>query len=276
MSARTRPIASPACRRSGTRRSPPMRCSKPAAKPAPSRCRPALEWLEPLQVLDVKGDWAAQRPDVRPGGWAFQYANPHYPDTRRHRRGGDGDGSRRPRRPHRRSGRPFTGDRARARMDRGLAEPRRRVGRLRRRQHLSLSQSHPLRRPRRAARPADRRRHGALRLDAGAARRDARDEPGPGARHRRAHRRSGEGRKLVRPLGHELRLRNLVGAMRAGRRRSATRSPSRCAAPSPGSSRIQNADGGWGESARAATGSITRATRLRPAPLRRRPGRCSG
>ncbi len=40
----------------------------------------ALDWLQPLQVLDVKGDWAAQRPDVRPGGWAFQYANPHYPD----------------------------------------------------------------------------------------------------------------------------------------------------------------------------------------------------
>ena len=31
-------------------------------------------------MLDVNGDWAAQRPDVRPGGWAFQYANPHYPD----------------------------------------------------------------------------------------------------------------------------------------------------------------------------------------------------
>ncbi|PPD15568.1 MAG: squalene--hopene cyclase [Methylobacterium sp.] len=40
----------------------------------------ALQWLAPLQVLDVKGDWAARRPDVRPGGWAFQYANPHYPD----------------------------------------------------------------------------------------------------------------------------------------------------------------------------------------------------
>jgi len=39
-----------------------------------------LEWLKPKQVLDVKGDWADQRPDVRPGGWAFQYANPHYPD----------------------------------------------------------------------------------------------------------------------------------------------------------------------------------------------------
>jgi squalene-hopene/tetraprenyl-beta-curcumene cyclase len=39
-----------------------------------------LEWLQPLQVLDVKGDWGEARPDVRPGGWAFQYANAHYPD----------------------------------------------------------------------------------------------------------------------------------------------------------------------------------------------------
>jgi squalene-hopene/tetraprenyl-beta-curcumene cyclase len=31
-------------------------------------------------VLDTVGDWADQRPHVRPGGWAFQYANPHYPD----------------------------------------------------------------------------------------------------------------------------------------------------------------------------------------------------
>ncbi|HEX5997810.1 MAG TPA: squalene--hopene cyclase, partial [Hyphomicrobiaceae bacterium] len=39
-----------------------------------------LEWLEPRQALDTVGDWAARRPGVRPGGWAFQYANPHYPD----------------------------------------------------------------------------------------------------------------------------------------------------------------------------------------------------
>ncbi len=39
-----------------------------------------LAWLKPLQVLDVKGDWADERPDVRPGGWAFQYNNAHYPD----------------------------------------------------------------------------------------------------------------------------------------------------------------------------------------------------
>ncbi len=40
----------------------------------------ALAWMKPLQVLDVKGDWAEVRPDVRPGGWAFQYRNDHYPD----------------------------------------------------------------------------------------------------------------------------------------------------------------------------------------------------
>ena len=39
-----------------------------------------LEWLKPLQVLDVKGDWADERPGVRPGGWAFQYRNDYYPD----------------------------------------------------------------------------------------------------------------------------------------------------------------------------------------------------
>jgi squalene-hopene/tetraprenyl-beta-curcumene cyclase len=39
-----------------------------------------LEWLKPLQECDVKGDWAERRPEVRPGGWAFQYRNAHYPD----------------------------------------------------------------------------------------------------------------------------------------------------------------------------------------------------
>ena len=42
--------------------------------------RRALDWLEAKQVLEHVGDWAATRPGIRPGGWAFQYANPHYPD----------------------------------------------------------------------------------------------------------------------------------------------------------------------------------------------------
>jgi squalene-hopene/tetraprenyl-beta-curcumene cyclase len=40
-----------------------------------------LDWLAPKQVLDVRGDWSVRRPELRPGGWAFQYANPHYPDV---------------------------------------------------------------------------------------------------------------------------------------------------------------------------------------------------
>lgn len=48
-----------------------------AAAPAAAK---ALDWLKPLQVLDTVGDWEMSRPGVRPGGWAFQYANPHFPD----------------------------------------------------------------------------------------------------------------------------------------------------------------------------------------------------
>jgi squalene-hopene/tetraprenyl-beta-curcumene cyclase len=48
---------------------------------ATRRVAKGLEWLQPKQVLDVGGDWVARRSDVRPGGWAFQYANPHYPDV---------------------------------------------------------------------------------------------------------------------------------------------------------------------------------------------------
>jgi squalene-hopene/tetraprenyl-beta-curcumene cyclase len=41
----------------------------------------AFDWVAEKQVLDVVGDWAAKRPNLRPGGWAFQYENPHYPDV---------------------------------------------------------------------------------------------------------------------------------------------------------------------------------------------------
>ncbi|TCZ59772.1 squalene--hopene cyclase [Roseicella aquatilis] len=40
-----------------------------------------LSWLLDRQITDVAGDWAEARPGVLPGGWAFQYANPHYPDV---------------------------------------------------------------------------------------------------------------------------------------------------------------------------------------------------
>jgi squalene-hopene/tetraprenyl-beta-curcumene cyclase len=48
---------------------------------AVAQVKRGLDWLVPKQVLDLRGDWIAQRPDVRPGGWAFQYANAYYPDV---------------------------------------------------------------------------------------------------------------------------------------------------------------------------------------------------
>jgi squalene-hopene/tetraprenyl-beta-curcumene cyclase len=43
--------------------------------------RAANDWLAGRQVLNVVGDWASQRPGLRPGGWAFQYWNDYYPDV---------------------------------------------------------------------------------------------------------------------------------------------------------------------------------------------------
>ncbi len=43
--------------------------------------RSAAEWLCANQILDVVGDWADRRRGLRPGGWAFQYRNDHYPDV---------------------------------------------------------------------------------------------------------------------------------------------------------------------------------------------------
>ena len=40
----------------------------------------ALDWLQSRQLLDEPGDWRARRPALRGGGWAFQFANSHYPD----------------------------------------------------------------------------------------------------------------------------------------------------------------------------------------------------
>ncbi len=49
-------------------------------EPAVAAADAGLDWLLPLQILDLVGDWGAVRPNVRPGGWAFQYANAYYPD----------------------------------------------------------------------------------------------------------------------------------------------------------------------------------------------------
>jgi squalene-hopene/tetraprenyl-beta-curcumene cyclase len=40
----------------------------------------ALDWLKDRQLLDEPGDWQVRRPGLAGGGWAFQFANGHYPD----------------------------------------------------------------------------------------------------------------------------------------------------------------------------------------------------
>ena len=40
----------------------------------------ALDWLKTKQLLDGPADWQVNRPGLAGGGWAFQFANGHYPD----------------------------------------------------------------------------------------------------------------------------------------------------------------------------------------------------
>jgi squalene-hopene/tetraprenyl-beta-curcumene cyclase len=39
-----------------------------------------LDWLKANQLLDEPGDWRESRPQLRGGGWPFQFENGHYPD----------------------------------------------------------------------------------------------------------------------------------------------------------------------------------------------------
>ncbi len=41
----------------------------------------ACWWLLRRQITKVRGDWAVRRPQLSPGGWAFQYANDYFPDV---------------------------------------------------------------------------------------------------------------------------------------------------------------------------------------------------
>ena len=40
----------------------------------------AGDWLLEREVKDVRGDWAIRKPELRPGGWSFEYHNVNYPD----------------------------------------------------------------------------------------------------------------------------------------------------------------------------------------------------
>ncbi len=53
-----------------------------AGEPGDSPCiRDSLAWLRSKQITDVDGDYAVWRPHIKPGGWAFQYENAHFPDV---------------------------------------------------------------------------------------------------------------------------------------------------------------------------------------------------
>ena len=41
----------------------------------------AYDWLKSVQLSDEPGDWQISKPNLAGGGWAFQFANPHYPDV---------------------------------------------------------------------------------------------------------------------------------------------------------------------------------------------------
>lgn len=41
----------------------------------------AYDWLKSVQLSDEPGDWRISKPELAGGGWAFQFANPHYPDV---------------------------------------------------------------------------------------------------------------------------------------------------------------------------------------------------
>ena len=55
-----------------------MEAKNERESPAMEKC---ADWLLEREIKDVKGDWSWQKPDLAPGGWAFQYRNDHYPDV---------------------------------------------------------------------------------------------------------------------------------------------------------------------------------------------------
>jgi squalene-hopene/tetraprenyl-beta-curcumene cyclase len=49
------------------------------APPDDPAVKRAAEWLLDEEIR-VKGDWVVRRPQLEPGGWAFEFANDYYPD----------------------------------------------------------------------------------------------------------------------------------------------------------------------------------------------------
>jgi squalene-hopene/tetraprenyl-beta-curcumene cyclase len=49
------------------------------ASPSDPEIQLAVDWLL-AEEIRVKGDWSVRRPELEPGGWAFEFANDGYPD----------------------------------------------------------------------------------------------------------------------------------------------------------------------------------------------------
>ena len=46
---------------------------------APAAMRRGADWFIAKEIRR-RGDWSVKRPDLEPSGWAFEFANEHYPD----------------------------------------------------------------------------------------------------------------------------------------------------------------------------------------------------
>ena len=165
----------------------------------------AVRWLLDKEVRGP-GDWQVRRPGVEPSGWHFQFHNELYPDIDDTamvllalQRTALAD-----------SPEVKAATAARRQLAARDAEPRRRLGGLRRRHRQRGPDQGPVRRPQRDARPELRRHHGAGPRDPGDARLPRRP-PGGRAGARLPLADPGAAGLLVRPLGGQLHLRDLAG-----------------------------------------------------------------
>ena len=160
------------------------------------------------------------------------------------------------------------------RMGEGPAKQQWRLGGLRRRQCLSTTSTtspSPITAPCSIRRPRTSPRAAVSML---AQLGETPTQRSAGPRHRLSAPHADAGRQLVRPLGHELHLRHLVGAVRAQRLRARSASPEiaqggRLAGIDPERRRR------LGRGRRRATSSTIAAMSRPRAPPRRPPGRCS-
>ena len=187
------------------------------------------------QVLNVRGDWASNRRDLRPGGWAFQYRNDYYPDV--------DDTAAVVMALHRADETAY--QEAVSRATEWVLGMQSRSGGWGAfdADNEHYHSTHSIRGS--WTRPADGGRHRSMPGHAGAARSRSQTSRGQ-ARTGLSSRPTGSRRLLVRTMGDQLRLRDLVGPVRAQRCRRRHASPYVRKAVDFIVSR-QREDGGWGE-----------------------------